>query len=77
MMPRNLLRLRQDLIVTGLFLIVFVMGADAFIISPLLPTIAHTLHTSVNQAAFAVTAYAIGYAGGAPFFGPLGDAWGH
>ncbi|WP_214464009.1 MFS transporter [Levilactobacillus brevis] len=63
----------EGLLAIGLFLVVFVMGADSFIISPLLPAIARSYQTTVEQAALAVTAYALGYAGGAPFFGPLGD----
>ncbi|MDR0299744.1 MAG: MFS transporter [Streptococcaceae bacterium] len=61
------------LVITGLFLGVFVIGADSFIISPLLPNIAMDFQASISQAAFGVTAYALCEMIGAPLFGPLGD----
>lgn len=42
-------------IVTGLFLGVFVVGADSFIISPLLPQIAQDFHATISQTALGVT----------------------
>ncbi|MFT8360528.1 MFS transporter [Liquorilactobacillus satsumensis] len=60
-------------IIIGLFFGVFVIGADSFIISPLLPTIAHEFKASVAETSASVTIYAFCYALGAPFFGPLGD----
>ncbi|MFC4652100.1 MFS transporter [Lactococcus nasutitermitis] len=60
-------------IVIALFLGVFVVGADSFIISPLLPEIAHDFHTSISQTALGVTTYALCEMIGAPLFGPLGD----
>lgn len=59
--------------VIGLFLIVFIMGADSFIISPLLPAIERDYNVNLSSAALAVTIYALCYAIGSPFFGPLGD----
>ena len=68
-------RFRPNLMVGSLFMIVFVMGADSFIISPLLPVLAQQFHVSIGHTALAVTSYAVGYATGAPFFGPLGDRY--
>lgn len=69
--------MKQRSLVAGLFLIVFMIGADSFIISPLLPAIERSFHISVAQAALAVTSYAVCYAVcyavGAPVIGPLGD----
>ncbi|KRO11258.1 MFS family major facilitator transporter [Lactiplantibacillus xiangfangensis] len=67
------LTLKNRYLVGGLFLIVFMMGVDSFIISPLLPAIERSFHISVSQAALAVTSYAVCYAVGAPLMGPLGD----
>lgn len=67
--------LRPRFLVAGLFLLVFLMGADSFIISPLLVTIAHGYQATVARAALGVTVYAVCYAGGAPFLGPLGERY--
>lgn len=75
--PLKLKQLQIAAMVSGLFLIVFVIGADSFIISPLLPTLAHQFHLTISETALAVTTYAIGYAGGAPIFGPLGERYPH
>lgn len=66
-------RRRDLMMIVGLFLIVFVIGADSFIISPLLPAIETDFKVTVRQAALSVTIYALCYAIGSPFFGPLGD----
>lgn len=65
--------IREVTIIIGLFLAVFVVGADSFIISPLLPAIQMAFNTTLSNVAFAVTIYALCYAVGSPFFGPLGD----
>lgn len=65
--------LRNLTIVVGLFFSVFVIGADSFIISPLLPAMAHDFSASISAVSLAVTLYAICYAVGSPIFGPLGD----
>lgn len=64
---------KDNLLIVSLFLIVFIIGADSFIISPLLPAIAEEFQISISGAALAVTVYAMCYAIGSPFFGPLGD----
>ncbi|VDG19643.1 MFS transporter [Lactobacillus pentosus] [Lactiplantibacillus mudanjiangensis] len=63
------------LLVTGLFLIVFIVGADSFIIAPLLPAIEQSFQIPINQAALTVSVYAVCYAVGAPILGPLGDRY--
>ncbi len=60
-------------IILGLFLAIFVTGADSFIISPLLPALSQYFHTQISQVAYGVTIYAGCYALGCPFWGPLGD----
>lgn len=65
--------LKEISIIIGLFTGVFVVGADSFILSPLLPAIKDTFNTSLSNVAFAITIYALCYAVGSPFFGPLGD----
>lgn len=60
-------------IIIGLFLAVFVTGVDSFIISPLLPALGHYFHASIPQVSLGVTIYAICYALGCLFWGPLGD----
>ncbi|MCI1856738.1 MAG: MFS transporter [Sporolactobacillus sp.] len=60
-------------LILGLFIGVFISGADSFIISPLLPAISRDLDATVGQVSLAVTIYALCYAIGSPFFGPLGD----
>lgn len=67
------MNLKNFSIITGLFLGVFVVGADSFIISPLLPQIAQAFHATISQSALGVTAYALCEMVGAPLFGPLGD----
>lgn len=60
-------------IIVGLFLAVFVTGVDSFIISPLLPALGSYFHGSITQVSFGVTIYAMCYAIGCIFWGPLGD----
>ncbi|MDR0298127.1 MAG: MFS transporter [Streptococcaceae bacterium] len=67
------MKMKQIFIVLSLFIGVFVVGADSFIISPLLPTIAQNFHASIAQTALGVTAYALCEMLGAPLFGPFGD----
>jgi len=67
--------LKVKLLVSGLFLIVFVIGADSFIIAPLLPAIERSFQITVSQAVFSVSIYACCYAIGAPLLGPFGDRY--
>ncbi|HIY91926.1 MFS transporter [Companilactobacillus sp. HBUAS56275] len=73
MKQNNTYKIKDILLVIGLFLVVFVIGADSFIISPLLPAIEKDYVITTAQAALSVTIYALCYAVGSPFFGPLGD----
>ncbi|WP_412989377.1 MFS transporter [Pediococcus siamensis] len=65
--------MQEVLMIIGLFLIVFITGADSFIISPLLPAIENDFSISIGSAALSITVYALCYALGSPIFGPLGD----
>ncbi len=56
-----------------LFMTLFVIGADTFIVSPLIPSITTQFHVSVSQGGLLVTAYSITYAVFAFLFGPLSD----
>ncbi|WP_371495359.1 MFS transporter [Kitasatospora sp. NBC_00374] len=56
-----------------LFLFLFLMGAETFLVAPLLPRIAADLRTGTGAAAQVVTAYVLTYALAAPFLGALAD----
>lgn len=57
------------------FMIMFIIGTDTFLISPLLPTLRNEFHISVEMSGWLVGAYAIGYALFALIAGPLSDMW--
>jgi DHA1 family inner membrane transport protein len=59
---------------TGVYLVLFLIGAETFLVSPLLPTIASDLHEREAVVATTVTAYTLAYALSAPFLSPLFDA---
>ncbi|MFC7327005.1 MFS transporter [Marinactinospora rubrisoli] len=61
---------------TGVYLLLFLIGTETFLVSPLLPTIAADLDVSEVAAAHTVTAYTLAYAAGAPFLGALSDRFG-
>jgi DHA1 family inner membrane transport protein len=67
---------RDIITVIGLFIGVFAIGVDSFVISPILAPIAASLGTTADRAGLGVAAYAICYAIGAPVFGPLADRFG-
>ncbi|MEU6862260.1 MFS transporter [Streptomyces sp. NPDC046876] len=69
----NRLTAKDVLAIAGMFLGVFSIGADSFIISPILRPISEALDSSLATAGLGVTAYAICYAVGAPLLGPLAD----
>ncbi|SYW14262.1 MFS transporter [Oenococcus oeni] len=73
MKESNQYSMKEVLMIIGLFLIVFITGADSFIISPLLPAIENDFSISISSAALSITIYALCYALGSPIFGPLGD----
>lgn len=55
------------------FITLFLMGADLFVVSPLLPFISKAYHVSPAMTGWMVTVFALTYAISAPFFGWLSD----
>ncbi|MBS1676295.1 MAG: MFS transporter [Actinobacteria bacterium] len=51
----------------------FIVAADARVAAPLLPAIADDFHVSIGAAGLTVAFYALAYALGQVFYGPLGD----
>ncbi|MDK8183002.1 MFS transporter [Paenibacillus sp. UMB4589-SE434] len=62
-------------IIWMLFAIMFVIGTDTFIVSPLLPLLDAKLAIPIELSGWLVSAYAIGYCVTALFAGPLSDRW--
>ncbi len=61
---------------TGVYLLLFLIGTETFLVSPILPTIAGSLGVSEKAAATTVTAYTVVYAVTAPFLGAVSDRFG-
>ncbi|QRY83134.1 MFS transporter [Tsukamurella tyrosinosolvens] len=59
--------------IAGAYLLLFLIGAETFLISPLLPTITAALQTDVTTAANATTAYVLVYAIASPLLGSVSD----
>ena len=55
------------------FLVMFLIGTDTFLISPLLPTLARLYQISTSASGWMVSAYALGYALFALISGPFSD----
>lgn len=55
------------------FLVMFLIGTDTFLISPLLPTLSVLYHINPSLSGWMVSAYAIGYAVFALISGPISD----
>ena len=55
------------------FMIMFMIGTDTFLISPLLPTLQQVYHISTELSGWMVSSYALGYAGFALIAGPISD----
>ncbi|MBE5093250.1 MFS transporter [Bacillus thuringiensis] len=55
------------------FMIMFIIGTDTFLISPLLPTLQQVYHVSTELSGWMVSSYALGYAGFALVAGPISD----
>ncbi|MGE7937121.1 MFS transporter [Bacillus paramycoides] len=55
------------------FTIMFMIGTDTFLISPLLPTLQQVYHVSTEFSGWMVSSYALGYAGFALIAGPISD----
>uniref|UniRef100_UPI002454B317 MFS transporter n=1 Tax=Nocardia brasiliensis TaxID=37326 RepID=UPI002454B317 len=53
----------------------FLMGAEMYLVAPMLPDIAESLHASVAATATIVTAYVLVYAVAGPPFGILADRY--
>jgi predicted MFS family arabinose efflux permease len=62
-------------VIVLLFLIMFVIGTDVFLISPLIPTLQKLFQVPTNISGWMMGAYAIGYAIFALIAGPLSDGW--
>ncbi len=58
-----------------LFLIMFVIGTDVFLISPLIPTLQKLFQVPTKISGWMMGAYALGYAIFALIAGPLSDGW--
>ncbi|WP_084064946.1 MFS transporter [Paenibacillus stellifer] len=56
------------------FLIMFIIGTDTFLTSPLLPTLRHEFNISVEASGWLVGAYALGFALFALIAGPISDS---
>lgn len=55
------------------FLIMFVIGTDTFLISPLIPTLQSAYHIPISWSGWLVSSYALGYAIFALIAGPISD----
>jgi predicted MFS family arabinose efflux permease len=60
---------------TALYGVLFIMGADMFLVPMLIPAIAATLASSITQTAFIVTAFGVAYAGSCPLLAGLVHSW--
>ncbi|MED4116811.1 MFS transporter [Priestia megaterium] len=60
-------------IITLFFFVMFVIGTDTFLISPLLPTLSDLYNVSTDISGWMVSAYALGYAVFAFIAGPISD----
>lgn len=55
------------------FLIMFIIGTDTFLVSPLLPTLTQYYGITTSASGFIVSAYALGYTLSAIVVGPISD----
>lgn len=55
------------------FSVMFVIGTDTFLLSPLLPLLQDQFHVSTDLSGWMVSAYALGYALFAFIAGPISD----
>jgi predicted MFS family arabinose efflux permease len=67
------LRDRRTLPIGLLFCAGFIVAADIRVLAPLLPAVAGDFGVSIGTAGLAVAVYALAYASGQFFYGPLGD----
>jgi predicted MFS family arabinose efflux permease len=59
----------------ALYGVLFMMGADMFLVPMLVPAIAAALASSISHTAFIVTAFGIAYAGSCPLLAGLAHSW--
>lgn len=62
-----------NVIVFILFMIMFLIGSDTFLVSPLIPTLSRDFNVTVSQSGLLVIAYALPYAICGFAYGPLSD----
>ena len=55
------------------FVLMFIVGTDTFLVSPLLPTLSAMYHIPTAQSGWITSAYAIGYVIAALLAGPISD----
>lgn len=60
----------------GVYVLLFLIGTETFLVSPLLPTISDSIGVTEAAAASTVTAYTLAYALTAPFLGAVSDRFG-
>lgn len=60
----------------AVYLALFLIGTETFLVSPLLPAIAKSYHVSADSAAMSVASYVLCYAVSAPLLGSLCDRYG-
>jgi predicted MFS family arabinose efflux permease len=58
-----------------LYVVFFLVGAESYLISPLLPEIAPSMRATIASAAMIVPAYAAAYALASPLLGMFSDRW--
>jgi predicted MFS family arabinose efflux permease len=58
-----------------LYVVLFLMGAEMFLVSPLMPEIARSLEVTIPAAATLVTAYVVVYALASPLLGIFSEGW--
>jgi predicted MFS family arabinose efflux permease len=58
-----------------LYVVFFLMGAEVYLVSPLLPELARSLGATIAAAATIVTAYVVVYALAGPLLGMFSDRW--
>ncbi|MBX6766699.1 MAG: MFS transporter, partial [Actinomadura rubrobrunea] len=67
---------RGGVALTVAFITLLAIGTDLFVVSPLLPLIAHQYDISPGTAGTSVTAFSVAYLIGAPVIGTVGDRYG-
>ncbi len=63
-------------VLISLFIFIFLIGTETFLISPILPQIANNFDSTIRETASIVTTYVLAYAFFAPVLGVMSDALG-